>query len=275
MKLKALVHAAVRGTQFMLYLSLGIILAIGYRLRYGQHWHLATTGQAIIRWWMQHMTRIVGIRVTQYGRPLTANVMFVANHISFLDILVISAIVPARFLSKHTVRYWPIIGYLTHLSGTLFIERGKPSQLSRTLDALRQALGSGRPMLIFPEGTTSLGTQVLKFHSGLFQAAIDNKVPVQALTLHYRRDDRADRIAAYIDNDNFLLSLLRLMAQDNTEVHIRFSPPIDATDQVRHHLAAQCHTTISRSLQAHLHSHNHSHDFYEGVELAILGECER
>jgi 1-acyl-sn-glycerol-3-phosphate acyltransferase len=275
MKLKALVRAAVRGTQFMLYLSLGVILGIAYRLHYGQHWHLGAAGQAIIRWWMQHMTRIVGIRVTQYGRPLTANVMFVANHISFLDILVISAIVPARFLSKHTVRYWPIIGYLTHLSGTVFIERGKPSQLSRTLDALRQALSSGRPMLIFPEGTTTLGTQVIKFHSGLFQAAIDNMVPVQALTLHYRRNERADRVAAYIDNDNFLLSLLRLMAQDNTEVHISFSPPIDSTDQVRQHLAAQSHATISRSLHAHLHSPSTPHDFDECVELAILGECER
>ena len=274
MKLCAVMRAATRGTQFLVYLTLGVLLGIVYRLRYGQHWHLTRTGQAIIHWWTQHMTRILGIRITQYGRPLTSRVMHVANHISFLDVLVISAIVPVRFLSKHTVRYWPIIGFITRLCGTVYIERGKPSQLGTTLDALGQALRSGRPMLIFPEGTTSLGTQVAKFHSGLFQAAIDNQMPVQALSLNYRRDGQADRIAAYIDKDNFLISLLRLMAQPTTEVHVCFSPPIDYAGQTRQQLAARTHAQISRTLQYHLQTAGSNPDFDANAELVILGECE-
>ena len=257
----------------MLYLLLGVVLGTTLRLRDGRHWHLTSRGQAITRWWMQQLTRIVGIRITQYGRPLTANVMLVANHISFLDIMVISSIVPARFLSKHTVRYWPIIGYLTRLAGTVFIERGKPSQLTPTLVALGQALRSGRPMLIFPEGTTSLGTQVLKFHSGLFQAAIENKAPVQAVSLHYRRAARADRIAAYIDKDNFLVSLLRLMAQARTEVHLGFSAPLDSSGQTRQQLAASCHACISQTLQSQLQTADECDDFDARTELVILGEC--
>lgn len=274
MKLNALVRAAIRGSQFITHLSLGVILGSAYRLRYGRHWHLTVTGQASIRWWAQHMTRIVGIRITQYGRPLSADVMHVANHISYLDILVISSIVPVRFLSKHTLRYWPIVGYLAQLCGTVFIQRAKSSRLSQTLDALRAALRSGRPLLIFPEGTTSLGTEVLKFHSGLFQAAINNKVPVQTLTLHYRRDGRADRIAAYIDKDNFLISLLRLMAQSKTEAHIHFSPPIDSTAHTRQQLAAYCQAHIRHTLNRQLQMSGAGGPFAARTELVILGECQ-
>jgi 1-acyl-sn-glycerol-3-phosphate acyltransferase len=275
MKVKALVCATLRGTQFVLQLALGIVLAGIYRLRYGRHWHLTQPGQAIIRWWMQHVTRIIGIHITQYGRPLTAQVLFVSNHISFLDIIVIASVVPVRFLAKHSVRYWPIIGYLTALSGSLFIRRGKHSQLVRTLAAMKQALAKMRPILIFPEGTTSLGTQVLKFHSGLFQAAIDKRVPVQPLSLYYCHRQQPDRLAAYIDQDNFLISLLRLMARPQTEVHLSFTPPVDSDGHTRHSLAAFCHARISQNLQYQLHHSNNPRPFDAPAEFAILGECEQ
>jgi 1-acyl-sn-glycerol-3-phosphate acyltransferase len=274
MKLTALVRAAVRGTLFILHLLLGVMLGSAYRLRYGRQWHLTQAGQTITLWWVRHLTRLVGIRITQYGRPHIGNVLLVANHISFLDIIVIASITPARFLSKHTVRYWPIIGYLTQLCGTIFIDRGKRSQLGPTLDAMRKALRSERPVLIFPEGTTSLGTQVLKFHSGLFQAALDNKVPVQALTLHYRRNHQPDRLAAYIDQDNFLISLLRLMARSETEVHLSFTPPIDSGGHTRRSLAAYSHARISQNLQFQLQTPGSQREFDERTEFAILGECE-
>lgn len=275
MKLIAVLRAAFRGTQFVLHLSLGVILGSGYRLRYGAQWHLTPAGQSIIHWWMQHVTRIVDIHITQYGTPLKSNVMLVSNHISFLDIVVISAIVPVRFLAKDSVRYWPIIGYLTSLSGSLFIQRGKRQQITSTIEDIGSALQNGRPLVIFPEGTTSIGMQVLKFHTGLFQAAVDHAIPVQPITLHYRRHNTADRIAAYIDQDNFLLTLLRLMAQDNTEVHVIFSAPLLAGEQSRQILAAQCHARISQALQSHLPSPLTEQQIDERREFAILGECER
>jgi 1-acyl-sn-glycerol-3-phosphate acyltransferase len=274
MKLKALVRAAIRGTLFILHLLLGVFLGSVYRLHYGRQWHLTPAGKAIISWWIRHLIRIVGIHITLYGKPLTSNALLVANHISFLDIIVIASVVPARFLSKHSVRYWPIIGYLTQLCGTIYIERGKRSQLSHTLDAMKVALRNERPLLIFPEGTTSLGTRVLKFHSGLFQAAIDNKVPVQALTLHYRRNHRPDRLAAYIDQDNFLISLIRLMARGETEVHLSFTPPIDTNGHTRRSLAAYSHARISQNLQFQLQTPGSRCEFDDRAEFAILGECE-
>lgn len=272
MKLIQLVRAALRGTRFVFHLGLGVLLCSAYRLYGGVDWYLSPTGQTIIRWWMQYAGRIVGIRINTYGTPLQTNSLLVCNHISFLDILAISSVLPVRFLAKHHVRYWPVIGYLTTLSGTLYIKRGKRRPLQRCLEALRHALTNTRPVLIFPEGTTSPGTEVLPFHSGLFQAAIDRRVPVQALTLHYRRNEQADRLAAYIDNDNFLLSLLRLMARDKTEVHLSFTPPIDSQGHTRRSLAAFCHARISQNLAYQLHDRYKPLD--AAMQFAILGECE-
>lgn len=263
----AIGRAAVRGTQLVFHLALGVLLACAYRLYHGRLWHEMQPGRTLLHRWTHELMRIIGVRVSCYGKPLTANVLFVSNHISFLDIIVISAFVPVRFLAKHSVRYWPVIGYLAAISGSLFIERGKRSQLGRTLVAMKLALAGTRPVLIFPEGTTSLGTQVLSFHSGLFQAAVDHKIPVQTLTLHYRRDHRPDRLAAYIDQDNFLISLLRLLAQPQTEAHLSFTPAVDTGDLNRQQLAAFCHARISQNLQFQLQTPDNSNvlDFYFSV----------
>lgn len=276
MRLLQLARAGVRCTRFVLHLGLGLVLASTYRLFRGADWYLSQGGQAIIHWWMRRGTRIVGIRITQYGQPLQSHALLVCNHISFLDIVTISSVLPVRFLSKHSVRYWPLIGYLSAVSGSLFIERGKRRQLQRSLEALRQALGFARPVLVFPEGTTSIGNEVLPFHSGLFQAAIDNQVPVQALTLHYRHNEQADRLAAYIDNDNFLLNLLRLMARAKTEVHLSFTPPIDSHGHTRRSLAAYCHARISQNLAYQLHHDSDPSEADTATPFAILGvgECE-
>lgn len=269
-------RVALRGTRFVLHLGLGLVLASSYRLFRGPHWHLSPAGQTLIHWWMRHSTRIVGIRITQYGQPLRSHTLLVCNHISFLDIVTISSVLPVRFLSKHSVRYWPLIGYLSAISGSLFIERGKHRQLQRSLDALRHALNSARPVLVFPEGTTSLGTEVRPFHSGLFQAAIDRQVPVQALTLHYRHDGQADRLAAYIEKDNFLLNLLRLMARAKTEVHLSFTPPIDSHGHTRRSLAAYCHARISQNLAYQLQhdSDPGARDATTQFDILGVGECE-
>lgn len=274
MRIRTVVRATLRGTQFILHLALGSLLIGIYRLGFGKNWHLTEHGQNMIRWWMQMATHLIGIRIFQYGRPLTGNALYISNHISFLDIAVISSVVPVRFLAKHSVRYWPIIGYLTALSGSLFIKRHRRNQLVSTLASITSALTTPRPVLIFPEGTTSLGANVLKFHSGLFQAAIDTKLPIQPLVLHYRRDHVPDRLAAYIDKDNFLLSLLRLMRTPHTEVHLSFTPPVDSDGHTRRSLAAFCHARINQNLQYQLQSADTASPFDDAVEFAILGECK-
>lgn len=267
-------RATFRGTRFVLHLFVGITLASALRLSRGRHWYLQTNGQTVIRWWMYCASRIIGLHINRYGKPVKHNVLLVCNHISFLDILAISSAVPVRFLAKHNIRSWPIIGYLTALSGSLFIERGKHHRLRQSLKTLRQALGQPVPVLIFPEGTTSDGKQVLPFHTGLLQAALDTQVPVQALTLHYRHQDRPDRLAAYIDDDNLLMNLLRLMSRKKTEVHLSFTPPVDTHEHDRRSLAAFCHARISQNLAYQLQHHDRHVGLDATGQFVILDECQ-
>ena len=102
-----------------MHLGLGMTFLILLVLLHGRQWHSTKNGMYSYQWWMGRACRILGLKITQYGQAHGNKVFHASNHVSFLDILVISSTTPARFLSKHTVRYWPIIGYLTHLSGAL------------------------------------------------------------------------------------------------------------------------------------------------------------
>lgn len=234
------------------HLGKGLGLASALRLRHGRDWHITGRGMRTIQRWMDQALRVIGVRVHGYGEPLSAqSVLLVANHISFLDIIVISAFTPARFLSKDTVRYWPLVGQLSQMSGTLFIQRGRRSAISQVLSELKQALRHPRPVVIFPEGTTSLGESVLRFHRGLLQSAVETEVPVQPVALRYLRDGRPDRHAAYIDNDNFVLNLLRLMSLPGSEVHVHFTEPLDSRRHGRQALAQLAHARICEIVAPH------------------------
>lgn len=267
------VRATSRGLRLVLHLLAGLVTARLYRLRLGDDWHQSDKGQQLIRHWMQTCTRIIGLRITSEGKPQQVQGMMVCNHISFLDILTVSSIIPVRFLAKHSVSYWPLIGSLSKISGSLFIRRGSHRQFARSLNTLREALLNPRPVLIFPEGTTSSGDRVLPFHSGLFQAAIDTQVPLQAVILFYHIDGQVDRFAAYIDQDNFLLSLLRLMAREKTEAKLCFTPPLDTRQYTRRDLSVYCQQRISRYL-SRLQLHCADDRLDEPGKFAIIEECK-
>lgn len=266
-------RATLRSLRLMLHLLSGLGKARLCQLRLGNDWHQTAKGQRLIRQWMQTSSRIIGLQITTDGMPLQEQGMMVCNHISFLDILAVSSITPVRFLAKHTVSFWPLIGRLSKISGSLFIKRGSHRQFSRSLINLREALKHPRPVLIFPEGTTTAGVQVLPFHSGLFQAAIDLQVPLQPVVLHYHIKGESDRLAAYIERDNFILNLLRLMAREKTEVNLSFTPPVDSRDYTRRGLSEHCRQRISRHLASQQHHHS-SQKLDVANKFVIIGECK-
>ena len=239
-------RATWRGARILLHMLLGIVLSALYRITFGQKWFATPAGRQIIRWWMLMVTRLIGIRIAQYGQANRQPTLFVANHISFLDIIVVSGLAPVQFLSKSTVRYWPLIGYLSTITGTLYIKRGKTSLIARTIQQVAQVLEQGS-VVVFPEGTTGLGKELKKFHSGLFQSAIDSQTPIQPVALRYMRNGDVDRISAYIENDNFMLNLWQVLKQPHTDVHVCFCPPNQA-NQERQALAKQSQQQIQTQL---------------------------
>lgn len=111
-------------------------------------------------------------------------VIYVSNHISYTDILVLGSVLPASFVSKAEVAKWPVVGWIAHLTGTLFIKR-KRGEAGSQIDQLKAALESGKDLIIFPEGTTGDGVGVLPVKSSLFKIAEEMDITIQPVTLKY------------------------------------------------------------------------------------------
>ncbi|WP_353071667.1 lysophospholipid acyltransferase family protein [Tunturiibacter gelidoferens] len=109
----------------------------------------------------------------------------ISNHLSYLDIVVYAAVHPCVFVSKAEIRSWPVVGWMTTMSGTVYVERGHGGSAMKARAGMQAAVDAGLPVVFFPEGTTSNGSGLLKFHSGLLAQAMDGGAPVTAACLRY------------------------------------------------------------------------------------------
>ncbi len=175
--------------------------------------------------------------------------MLVSNHVSWLDIPVLAAVVNPAFLSKAEIRRWPIVGWLAEKAGTLFIERGLHGQAHVAARAMAARLASGRSVLIFPEGTTTDGTQVRRFHGRLLAAAIRAEVGVYPVTLCYRGDAGIDTRLAFTERQGAFSVLWEVMGRrEPVVVDVRFLESLDP-GQTRSELARQSQRAIARVVE--------------------------
>jgi 1-acyl-sn-glycerol-3-phosphate acyltransferase len=136
--------------------------------------------------WAERLLNIMGVRLTVHGTPPAHGpVLVVCNHLSWLDIVAIHAARHVRFVSKASVRHWPVIGTLSTGAGTLYIERERRRDAVRVVHHMTEALRAGDIIAVFPEGTTSDGHGLLPFHANLLQAAISSGAPVQPAALRF------------------------------------------------------------------------------------------
>ena len=165
----------------VLLLIIGAILAFLFlRNTMPTHGPAAT----MTRLWHRTSLLILGIKVHVHGERQDANVLFVPNHISWLDISILGALIPTHFLSKAEILYWPVIGMLASRTGTLYIQRGSRDASARSNDVMRRALEQQHNIVLFAEGTTTDGS-MRKFHGRLMQSAIDAEVQRQPVALFY------------------------------------------------------------------------------------------
>jgi 1-acyl-sn-glycerol-3-phosphate acyltransferase len=178
--------------------------------------------------------RLVGIRIHQIGRPSADTpLLILANHVSWLDIIVITATSPVVFVAKHEVARWPLFGWLARLQRTVFIERERRHKTGEAAAAMASRLHGGDAVVLFAEGTSGNGNRILPFRSALVGAVHHtlgssthhDRVTVQALSVAYTGiggvpAGRAlrDKMAWYGDMDlvPHLLGILRSGAVDVT-----------------------------------------------------------
>jgi 1-acyl-sn-glycerol-3-phosphate acyltransferase len=206
----------------------------------------------LTRAWSQQLLFLLGIRVESGGELAgVAGGLLVGNHVSFIDIFVINAILPSAFVAKSDVRKWPLIGWLCRRSNTVFIERGSRKAAHQTHRQMLAALASGQRLAIFPEGTTTAGDRVLPFHAALFQSAIDAAVPVHALALSYRGSDGAPSAApAYIDEISLIDCLVSVLEARGLVARVELAASYAPPHADRRHLAHCAHQAVAAALSS-------------------------
>lgn len=162
-------------------------------------------------------------------------VLLVANHISWIDIVVLLATSPCRLVSKADVHHWPLIGPMAAAMGTVFIERESRRDAMRVVHHMAEAFREDAVLAVFPEGTTGDGREVLPFHGNLLQAAIATDTPVQPLALRYE-DAATGEISlapAYIGDDSLLQTLWRTLRTPGLQVRLQAGVPESAQGRER------------------------------------------
>jgi lyso-ornithine lipid O-acyltransferase len=142
-------------------------------------------GALRIHRWSRRIVRAIGISLRVHGTPPPHGAV-VSNHLSYLDILLYSAVAPFVMVAKSEVRAWPLLGWFTAQAGTVYVQRGGPPSTYPAVNrAMTAAYRTGIPVLFFPEGTTTDGSEILPFRRGLFHSVLDNHVPLRSAALRY------------------------------------------------------------------------------------------
>ena len=167
-------------------------------------------------------------RLSVSGTPPTHG-LIVSNHLSYLDILCYSAAVPCVFVSKAEVEQWPIFGKYARWSGTVFVQRHDRGDAARANVQVGESLKNGVPVVLFPEGTTTDGHRLLRFHSTMLQPAIDVGAPITPCAIRYDLDDGdPSREVAWWGDMTLMPHVWNVMGKKSVRARIVFGEPMIA-----------------------------------------------
>jgi 1-acyl-sn-glycerol-3-phosphate acyltransferase len=204
------------------------------------------------RRWSRKLLAIlsVTVRETTPAPDLPGRCMLVLNHISWLDIFVVDAVLPATFVAKSEIRSWPIVGSLCTLVGTIYIERGKRAAARNARGVIAAELANGTLVAICPEGTTTFGDSLERFHAALFQPAIDADAAVQPVALRYvdLTGSRTDA-AGYVGETSFLESLWTILSTPHMTAEITYTKAFMVSGEDRRAVADRAERAIAGALQ--------------------------
>jgi len=242
-----------RFTRLVLHLLLGALLTLitarRDRERGDYRYH-----RGLVSWWHERLLVILAVEVEHLGHLPQPPALLVSNHVSWLDIPVLGSLTHSNFLSKDEVRRWPVIGWLAAASGTLFIRRGA-GEAGNIAKQIAAHLATDGLLTLFPEGTTTDGTEVRPFFPRLFSAAIETGAPVVPVALRYHIAGALDPVAPYIGEQHLLVNLWGIISRPRTQVLVSYMPALALVGVERKVAAEKARSQIALALAAHAHNH--------------------
>ena len=210
------------------------------------------------RWYYHQMCRLLGFSVVLRGKPAHAPALFVANHVSYFDILTLGSILEACFVSRADVRTWPLIGWSAAIQRTVFIERRRGEAKNHT-DTIGERLAAHDSLVVFAEGTSSDGNHVLPFKSSLFAVAErrpDGKpLTVQPVTIAYTKLDGVPMgrylrpLFAWYGDMTLTMHMLRALSLGKVTVDIILHEPVTIEGFAsRKALSDHCRAQVAQGL---------------------------
>ena len=238
-------------------LALTLLLVVGLLISASVYrWVSLASQNALRQRWSKLLLRICGVRLNVTGTGHTLLVsrpsLVVMNHVSWLDIFALNAVLPVTFVAKSEIRHWPLVGWLVSGTGTIFIERGSRHAVRAVNHEMLRRIQAGEHVAFFPEGTTTDGYGVLPFHTSLFSIAVDHPIDVLPVTLRYSQHGRFSSIPAYTGEQTLANSMVSILSTQGLavtlKVHERIGHPSGAL--TRHELAEMAFRPIQSSLEA-------------------------
>ncbi len=209
----------------------------------------------VVRWWHARLTSALGVDVRVIG-SVAPRCLLVSNHVSWLDVPVLGAQGLLGFLSKSEVRGWPLAGWMAATAGTLFIERGG-NQVAEVSERIGERIAAGGSLVVFPEGTTSRGLGVRRFHPRLFAIAQQPGLGVQPVALAYRCGDARspDPEVPYVGEQSLVANLWILLRHPGVVAEVHLLPPFDGLNgDDRRALSARARSAILSALRLPEHA---------------------
>lgn len=205
----------------------------------------------LYRQWSSDLLRMLAVDLVVRGTPPAegTGVLIAANHVSWLDILAISSVRATRFIAKSEIRDWPVVGWICERAGTLFVRRTRRHDTGRINALVHEAIAEGDCVGLFPEGTTTEGGQLLKFHSSLFEPAVANEAVVVPAAIAYALPDGTPcRAAAFAGELTFAQSMGLIIRQRKIVATLSFGEPIATAGAHRREVALAARAQVATLL---------------------------
>lgn len=200
-----------------------------------------------LSFWGKWTCRIMGLKIQVHGEAPKPPFFFISNHLSYVDIMMLISKLRCVFVAKSEVMSWPIFGFMTKTVGMLFVNRSKKTDVKRVNDLIRKNISKDQGVLLFPEGTTSAGVEVLPFKASLLAYPAQEPIPVHFASISYQTPEdevHAHKSVCWWGDSPFLPHFLSLLQLKSIEGTITFcEKPILNTD--RKQLATELHEKVS------------------------------